>query len=50
MIFSPNIIPVIIGKRKDKPKKAIKVPVKLNIRLKRINFNRKISPLLAIYL
>ena len=35
---------------KDKPKKATKVPVKLNIRLKRIKFNRKISPLQAIYL
>ena len=38
MTFSPKISPVIIGNKKDKPKKAIKVPVKLNIRLKRIKF------------
>tara|TARA_B100000424_G_C22571024_1_gene322120 strand:- start:391 stop:504 length:114 start_codon:yes stop_codon:yes gene_type:complete len=35
-MFSPSIIPVIIGTKKDKPKKATKVPVKLRIRLKRI--------------
>ena len=36
LIFSPKIRPVIIGNKKDKPKKATNVPVKLNIRLKRI--------------
>ena len=34
--FSPSINPVNIGNIKDKPKKATNVPVKLNIRLKRI--------------
>ena len=35
-MFSPSIIPVMIGTKKDKPKKATKVPVKLRMRLKRI--------------
>ena len=38
MISSPKISPVNIGNKKDKPKKATSVPVKLNIRLKRIDF------------
>ena len=38
MISSPKASPVNIGNKKDKPKKDISVPVKLNIRLKRIKF------------
>ena len=38
IISSPKISPVNIGNKKDKPKKAIRAPVKLKIRLKRIKF------------
>ena len=44
MISSPKISPVNIGNKKDKPKKAISVPVKLNIRLEPVSYTHLTLP------